>query len=153
MLKAVPRQGADKAEYGKIDVLLEGKTYMTFAIQVWSPNGKERTVFQFEQQKVNQRPSDRDQLIAPDLARLQMVSTLPDRSTRLSADAMAIREVLDAVPDIDHHVLRIRLEHEDGEIEVWTGTSRGPLDGGGNILRLRKADGKWKIIEKNFWVS
>ena len=61
-------------------------------------------------QKVNQRPSDRDQLIAPDLARLQMVSTLPDRSTRLSADAMAIREVLDAVPDIDHHVLRIRLE-------------------------------------------
>ena len=76
VLKAVPKQPSDKAEYREIEVILNAKTYMTYATKVISPNGKDRTVCVFDDQKVNQRPSDRDQLIDPDLSGLRVTEGL-----------------------------------------------------------------------------
>jgi TIGR03009 family protein len=69
-LKAVPKQSADRTDYREIDVILNGKTWLTSAMRTISANGKDRVVFQFEDQKVNQRPIDRDELISPDLSGL-----------------------------------------------------------------------------------
>ena len=53
-------------------MILSTKTYMAVAMQVVSPNGRERLVHQLSDPKVNQRPRDRDQLVAPDLSRLHI---------------------------------------------------------------------------------
>ncbi len=76
-LKAVPKQSADRASYREIGVILNAKTCLTRAIQLVQPNGKDRVVFVFDEQKVNQRPSDRDQLLHPDLFGLRMVDWGP----------------------------------------------------------------------------
>jgi hypothetical protein len=55
-------------------VILNTNTYLTSAIQVTTPNGIDRTVFVLHDQKVNQRPADRDQLINPDLSGLRVTS-------------------------------------------------------------------------------
>jgi hypothetical protein len=68
-LKAIPKRQADKECFREIDVILSTKTYMAVATQVVSPNGRERVVHQLSDPKVNQRPRDRDQLVAPDLSR------------------------------------------------------------------------------------
>jgi outer membrane lipoprotein-sorting protein len=71
-LRALPRRSADAACYSRIDVILSAKTFMAVATQVFSPNGKDRTVVELNDAKVNQRPSDRDQLLAPDLSGLHV---------------------------------------------------------------------------------
>jgi TIGR03009 family protein len=76
VLKAVPKQPLDKTAYREIDVILNAKTYMTYATQMISPNGNERTVHVFDDQKVNQRPSDRDPLLNPDLSGLRVTDGL-----------------------------------------------------------------------------
>lgn len=72
-LKAVPKRQADKTCFCEIDVILNAKTYMTVATQVVSPRGDQRVVHQLSDPKVNQRPSDRDQLMAPDLSGLRVI--------------------------------------------------------------------------------
>ncbi|MGD0897391.1 MAG: hypothetical protein ABR915_06110 [Thermoguttaceae bacterium] len=72
VLKAVPKQPLDKAAYREIDVILNAKTHMTCATQMILPSGRERTVHVFDDQMVNQRPSDRDRLLNPDLFGLRM---------------------------------------------------------------------------------
>ena len=62
-----------KYDYSKIDVILNAKTFLTVATQVFSPNGRDRTVFELSEPKVNQRPSDRDQLMAPNLSGLHLI--------------------------------------------------------------------------------
>jgi hypothetical protein len=76
VLKAVPKQPMDKAQYREIDVILNAKTYLTYATQTVSPNGKDRTVCVLDDQKVNNRPSDRDQLIDPDLSAYRVTEEL-----------------------------------------------------------------------------
>ena len=73
LLKAVPKRQADQAGFREIDVILDAKTYMTMATQEVLPNGRDRMVFQVSELKVNQRPSDRDQLLAPDLSGLRVI--------------------------------------------------------------------------------
>jgi outer membrane lipoprotein-sorting protein len=70
-LKAIPKRTADKMLYREIGIILNAKTYLTSAIQLVDSSFKCRTVFEFTEPKVNQRPSDRDQLIAPDLSELE----------------------------------------------------------------------------------
>ncbi len=77
LLKAVPKTSSGRADYREIDVILHPKTYMTYAIQVFLPGDQPRVVFVLEDQKVNQRPSDRDQLLHPDLFGLRMVDWGP----------------------------------------------------------------------------
>jgi hypothetical protein len=75
-------------------------------------------------------------------------------STRVSADdEAAIRKLIEATPDIDHRILDIGPVTEAGTVEVMTGIVRGPLDGGGDSLRLQKVGGHWKIVSRGFWVS
>ena len=71
-LKAVPKQQVDRGCFREIDVILNAKTFMTVATQEVLPSGRDRTVYQFSDAKVNQRPSDRDQLLAPDLSGLHV---------------------------------------------------------------------------------
>ncbi len=74
-LKAIPKRPADKTRFREIDVILSRKTYMAVATQVVSPSGRERVVHQLSEPEVNQRPSDRDQLIAPDLSGLYVTES------------------------------------------------------------------------------
>jgi hypothetical protein len=62
--------------YCEIDVILNAKTYMTYATREILPNGIDRTVRVFSDQKVNERPTDRDQLIDPDLSGLRVIEGL-----------------------------------------------------------------------------
>ncbi len=72
LLKAVPKQPADKATYREMEVLLNAETYMTHATKEVFLNGRDRTVRVFDDEKINQRPSDRDQLLAPNLLGLHV---------------------------------------------------------------------------------
>ena len=51
-------------------MILNAKTCMTVATQTFSPGGRDRMVVELSDPKINQRPSDRDQLLAPDLSGL-----------------------------------------------------------------------------------
>jgi outer membrane lipoprotein-sorting protein len=73
LLKAIPKREIDKACYREIGVIVDAKTYLTSAIQIIDPNGEGRRVFQLMNQKVNQRPNDRDQLIEPDLSKFKVI--------------------------------------------------------------------------------
>ena len=68
MLKAIPKTSSGRARYREIDVILNRKTSMTHAIQLVMPDSQERIVFILDEQMVNQRPSDRDRLLNPDLS-------------------------------------------------------------------------------------
>jgi outer membrane lipoprotein-sorting protein len=68
LLKAVPKPSLGHGDYREIDVILNAKTYMTDAIQIVLPDSQQRVVFILDDQKVNQRPSDRDRLLNPDLS-------------------------------------------------------------------------------------
>jgi hypothetical protein len=72
LLRALPKRSADAANYRDIWVILNAKTYLTSAVRHVQPNGRDRVVMQLEDQKINQRPSDRDQLIDPDLSGLKV---------------------------------------------------------------------------------
>ncbi len=72
-LKAVPKRRSEKTLYREIEVILNAKSHLTSAIQKVMLTGKDRMVFRLMEQKVNQRPSDRDQLIAPDLSGLEVI--------------------------------------------------------------------------------
>lgn len=72
-LRATPKRPLEKTVYAEIRVILNADTYMTRAIQVSPPGAIGRTVFVLHDQKVNQRPSDRDQLINPDLSGLRVM--------------------------------------------------------------------------------
>ncbi len=52
------------------------------------------------------------------------------------------------VPD----VLGIRVE-DSGDVVVTIGVIEAPKAGWGTDIRLRKIDGKWKIVSKEKWVS
>ena len=71
-LRALPKRSADASCYSRIDVILNAKTCMTVATQEVLPNRRDRTVYQLTDPKVNQRPGDRDQLLAPDLSGLHV---------------------------------------------------------------------------------
>ena len=66
-LKATPRCQDDGADLCEIQVILNVKTYMTYATQRIAAN-KDRTISVMEEQKVNQRPTDRDAMMNPDLS-------------------------------------------------------------------------------------
>jgi hypothetical protein len=71
-LKAVPKQKLDKAAFKEIDVILDTTTYLVYAMRIVSVDGIGYMDFVFTDQKVNQRPSDRDQLINPSLVELRV---------------------------------------------------------------------------------
>jgi hypothetical protein len=77
LLKAVPNPSLGHACYREIGVILNAKTYLTHAIQVVLPGGKERVVYVLDDQKVNQTPDDRDQLLNPNLFGFRLVDEGP----------------------------------------------------------------------------
>ncbi len=80
-LRALPKGSADAGCCSRIDVILNAKTYMTVATETISPSGRDRTVVELNEPKINQRPSDRDQLLVPDLSGLHVDKI--DRPSRL----------------------------------------------------------------------
>ncbi len=52
-LEAYPRLQADAANYHHVDIMLNRKTMMPSAIQMHMPNGRNRSVYMFEQPTVN----------------------------------------------------------------------------------------------------
>jgi hypothetical protein len=81
-LRALPKRSPDTADYCEIDVILNAKTYMTYAVQTILPGGRERLVCVLNDQKVNHRPADRDQLLNPDLSglRVTVLDATPPKS-------------------------------------------------------------------------
>jgi hypothetical protein len=67
LVKAVPKQPSDKTEIREIDILLNGSTYFTSAVQQISRNGKDRRVVALDDLKLNKKPGDQDELLAPNL--------------------------------------------------------------------------------------
>jgi TIGR03009 family protein len=55
-LEARPRFQRDAADFKKAELILKASGMMPFAIQLYSPNGTDRTVYQFEKVVVNRRP-------------------------------------------------------------------------------------------------
>jgi outer membrane lipoprotein-sorting protein len=73
-LRAVPKRSEEAANCRRITVILDAKTYRTTAIEIVDPNGKDRMVYRFDDPKLNQRPSDRQRLISPDLSGLRILA-------------------------------------------------------------------------------
>ena len=73
VLEAVTKDGRDKTLCREIDVLLDVETYRTCATRVIAPNGKDSTVYVLDDQKLDHRPSDRDELMEPDLTGLRVM--------------------------------------------------------------------------------
>lgn len=75
---------------------------------------------------------------------------------KLSADDL--REIWTAAMDyckkndINEQLLGVEI-NKDGEVEVTFGEIRGPLDGGGTILDMRKRNGAWIVVTHGPWVS
>ncbi|HVU86461.1 MAG TPA: hypothetical protein VHD36_04025 [Pirellulales bacterium] len=54
--------------------------------------------------------------------------------------------------DIKEQLLGVEIDKK-GEVEVTFGEIRGPLDGGGTILDMRKKNGTWTVVSRGSWVS
>jgi TIGR03009 family protein len=52
-LEAYPRFQQDAADFKKVELILKTDRMLPFAIQLFSPNGKDRTVYQFDRVVVN----------------------------------------------------------------------------------------------------
>jgi hypothetical protein len=61
-------------------VILNARTYISVATQEVSPSGRDRMVIELNDPKINQRPSDRDRLLAPDLSGLDVEKIAPPLS-------------------------------------------------------------------------
>jgi outer membrane lipoprotein-sorting protein len=72
LIRATPKRASEKADYHEVAVILNAKTFLARATQVIALNGRDRTVYMLDDQKVNERPSDRDELVAPDLSQFHV---------------------------------------------------------------------------------
>jgi len=77
---------------------------------------------------------------------IQIGTRLPDR------DVASIKRLLKTKHDFEGEILGMDVL-DSGETEVMTGEINGPLSGGGRIFRLRKTDGKWRVVGSSSWVS
>ncbi len=78
------------------------------------------------------------------------------------ADIAAIKNIVQHPPeaidgqeapdDLDKRILRMSVL-DSGDVEVRTGEIRGPLDGGGHVIRVRQIEGQWKVVMYRWWVS
>ena len=73
LIGATQKPRSEEFDFGRIEVLLDAKTFMVQAMQVTAPNGRDRVVYVLDNQKINQRPKDRDELVAPDLSGLRVL--------------------------------------------------------------------------------
>ncbi len=68
-------------------------------------------------------------------------------------DLAAIQAAIDLLPgDIDKWIISI-IQINSTTAEVRTGEQRGPLDGGGEMLLLKRSGPIWTIIRVGSWVS
>lgn len=73
--------------------------------------------------------------------------------TATDGDVCAITAVVARVRDIDHRILAIQFNSRT-EAEVFTGEVRGPEQGGGSIVTVRKQRGHWIADDKTeYWVA
>jgi hypothetical protein len=47
-LEALPRYQADAANFSKVELILQARDLMPFAIQIYKPGGQDRDVYQFD---------------------------------------------------------------------------------------------------------
>jgi hypothetical protein len=47
-LEALPRMQADAANFSKVELILQARDLMPFAMQIYKPGGQDRDVFQFD---------------------------------------------------------------------------------------------------------
>jgi hypothetical protein len=77
-------------------------------------------------------------------------------SAKLSADE--VREIWREVSvyckenNIREDMIGIEVA-KNGEVEVWLGEQRSPLDGGGTVLKLQRRDGSWVVVSAWPWMS
>jgi hypothetical protein len=68
-LEAYPKLQRDAANYYKVEVILQivgpARTLFPYAIQIYAPNGKDRTVYQLQEPVINPRRPLKD-LFGPD---------------------------------------------------------------------------------------
>lgn len=69
------------------------------------------------------------------------------------ADLLAICELTQRVADPGSKTVMSISRRDEGDVEVETGVVRGPLDGEGNHLILKKIDGQWQVESITSWVS
>ena len=67
-LRALPRTAADKARWRMVRILLDPETYLPFAWHFLDPNGKDFTTICLRNIKIDRQPTDRDELLNPDLS-------------------------------------------------------------------------------------
>ncbi len=72
LITAVPKKSPKGRWYSKIEVIVDAKTYLTTAIRLTTPNGKDQTVWMLDDVNINKRPQDRDKLLSPDLRGLRV---------------------------------------------------------------------------------
>jgi hypothetical protein len=67
-------------------------------------------------------------------------------------EVAAIQRLVRGTRGIDRTILSIEMIDEN-EAEITTGFVRGPLNGGGNVLRAKRRDRNWRITSISWWVS
>ena len=77
------------------------------------------------------------------------VKMIGDRRIISEIDVDKIVKAVQAIPHINHNILSIKVISAK-EVEVTTGIIQGLLQGGGNIVIIRKNGEEWKWLEDNF---
>ncbi len=67
LITAYPKNAQTGIVFSKIEVFIDAKTYLTTDVQYFAPNGKDSTIWKFEDVKLNTRPRDHDELLSPNL--------------------------------------------------------------------------------------
>jgi hypothetical protein len=66
-LSATPKHDDDKANFDRIDILIDSRTNLPTAVQVIARGGKERNVSQLQEMHLNEKPTDCEELLQPKL--------------------------------------------------------------------------------------
>jgi hypothetical protein len=69
-------------------------------------------------------------------------------------EAHALRQLVDAFPDVDHRIMMI-VQRSPDELDVWTGEQVAPLLGGGHVIYVRRQGDRWVADQERvgIWVS
>lgn len=72
----------------------------------------------------------------------------------ISIDVKDVADIVEIITNTGEAdpILSIRVISRS-DVEVTTGIVRGPLDGGGNIYRVKKKNGQWTLDGKGSWIS
>jgi hypothetical protein len=94
----------------------------------------------------------REQQLEKQLAGQGIHPGLPIVGLPVSQLVQALAAIESAKSPADKRVMSVRVQ-KDGSLLVNTGEQVGPLAGGGNILVLKRMEGRWVMTHQGEWVS